>query len=1083
MRRSALLTALMLALIAVGFAIYWRVQMHSTMPGYSSAINPSHIESNAPSELIQQGIGPGTGTWANTFDDRGRLSSQFKAATFTPQKDGTFNVVRPVNVFYLNDGQYVVVTGDTGVVYVDAAAGQSSGPVGMSAGMQAPNRGLLHNVHIAMFPSRNAQQPTLWMDVNNLSFDNDTLRLYTQSYVDANGTTVAADQVPVTVRGDDYEFDGKGLTLRWNGRDHRLNLLEIAHGDRLEIKNPAKMSMPMGGVAGVRNEEEHCDGGRQGEGETRRGGDGRSTVSLSPPLLVSPPSPFSILHSPSSPAYPALASTDNTDAVNLLATTAPATQPAQVTYRAIFFDAVRIFQGDRQMAIADKMTVDFLPSQENKTQNSATKPAATLQPVAPIIEAQPAAPPAAEKIAEQGVPSPASQPAVPQPTGTIAVATTQKSNPPVTVRWTGKLRVTPLDTDPVMPVTEGQAAVQLDGSPVVLTPQGSTVRAATVIYRNGDGAAQLKNSAAQPIVDLQTDRGMKFTAASVNYDPSKSTAIISGNSHLSLPLEKPGQTMTATWTKTGKLHFVGKTAQSDTVDRVDLSGDVVVDHPQFNLQSDNLALFLAKSTKPTNARADGKSGVELTRAVANGSAKCRMMAPGQPDQGINSDRLEMVMALAPDGRRAPHQVFAEGNVNAFDANQTLTAEHLQALLHPKPATANAKPAADSTDTVPVELESMDASAHVHSVLKNGAIADADQLNVITVDGKPKVKLTGTPDAPARLQDGKGGDLKGTVIHITPDQRILVVDGGGTMHSIRQTNPKEPAKPVDVAWTDSLNIDGAANTVDAVGKVTVRTTDLDGTVNTIVGDKAHLNLMDTKPAKDSPATKPATVDAMGGKALKDLTLLRNVHGESSLLSPDGTVLKLDTLRDCSELTYDAVKVRTEIPGPGQLLMEDHRPPRSGSSDDSSARGSQVMTWDKSLVYDKSQHNIVVQGDVVIGIQQDQKDAQPSRLACQTMTVNLVDTDTPATTAGTDPKMKISNIVAEGGVDFRSKGAHLTADHMTYDPTTSLLMLYASPEQSGQIMDDTKTIGSFDTLEYDTKAQEIRQMTGAGGAVRK
>ena len=46
--------------------------------------------------------------------------------------------------------------------------------------------------------------------------------------------------MPVTVRGRDYDFDGRGLRIQWNELNQRLQLLEIAHGESLTVKNRAK---------------------------------------------------------------------------------------------------------------------------------------------------------------------------------------------------------------------------------------------------------------------------------------------------------------------------------------------------------------------------------------------------------------------------------------------------------------------------------------------------------------------------------------------------------------------------------------------------------------------------------------------------------------------------------------------------------------------------------------------------------------------------------------------------------------------------------------------------------------------------
>ena len=109
---------------------------------------------------------------------------------------------------------------------------------------EAPSRGKLHNVVISLFEPTDADEPNLVARMNNAAFDNDTFRIATEPYADGNGNTVEADQVPVVVRGKDYDFDGRGLVIRWNERDRKLQLLEIAHGQSLTVKNPSALSQP-----------------------------------------------------------------------------------------------------------------------------------------------------------------------------------------------------------------------------------------------------------------------------------------------------------------------------------------------------------------------------------------------------------------------------------------------------------------------------------------------------------------------------------------------------------------------------------------------------------------------------------------------------------------------------------------------------------------------------------------------------------------------------------------------------------------------------------------------------------------------
>ncbi len=227
-----------------------------------------------------------------------------------------------------------------------------------------------------------------------------------------------------------------------------------------------------------------------------------------------------------------------------------------------------------------------------------------------------------------------------------------------------------------MPITSGQSAIRLVGSPVILTPEGSTVRAAAVTYRNPDGAVQLENSPAQPLVDVKQDRGMTFTAESVNYDPTKAMAIITGKSNLHLPLEEKHEQLTASWTDRGVLHFTSKAMQPDSVDHVDLFGNVKVDHPLFTLNSNELALALEKSAIVAPG---AKPALILKSATATGNVQCRMLRPGQPSQEIDGDDLILGTIAGPDGKLSPRTVVADGHVKAINAGQELHAGHLEAL--------------------------------------------------------------------------------------------------------------------------------------------------------------------------------------------------------------------------------------------------------------------------------------------------------------------------------------------------------------------------------------------------------------------
>ena len=235
MIRSFLLSLLVFVVLVGAFALYWLEQPRVAVQNRGRQMN---VPTTAPTGITQMQIGDGNRAWVNSYDKTGRLTSQFNADDYTPTGGNEFAVTKPVCIFYMIGGQRVRLTGNRGVVYVDP--GKKSGGGFAVANASSPNRGRLKTVHIDLYPP-GSTVPTQWMDTDNMAFDNDTLRIFTESYVDAAGNTVPADKVPVVIRGEEYEFDGQGLILRWNDRDARVQLLEIAHGDRLLVKDTKKV--------------------------------------------------------------------------------------------------------------------------------------------------------------------------------------------------------------------------------------------------------------------------------------------------------------------------------------------------------------------------------------------------------------------------------------------------------------------------------------------------------------------------------------------------------------------------------------------------------------------------------------------------------------------------------------------------------------------------------------------------------------------------------------------------------------------------------------------------------------------------
>ena len=92
-------------------------------------------------------------------------------------------------------------------------------------------------------------------------------------------------------------------------------------------------------------------------------------------------------------------------------------------------------------------------------------------------------------------------------------ATTEPAPKPVTVKWTGKLRVVPLDIQPEPSMVPGKAIVHLIGAPATLTRDAMHAQCGEAIFNSADNSASLLPSKKVPQVTMTGERGMKVDHA------------------------------------------------------------------------------------------------------------------------------------------------------------------------------------------------------------------------------------------------------------------------------------------------------------------------------------------------------------------------------------------------------------------------------------------------------------------------------------------------------------------------------------------------------------------------------------------
>ncbi len=1061
-----------------------------------------------------------------------QLSSRFRSDDYVPRKNGTVWVSNPVSEFYLGGHQHLEVVGVDGEVVVQDVPDLQKTAVGRT-GM--PNRGRINHVVMKLLedePLPGKDPLILTLTTNNIAFDNETFRITTEAYTAPDGSTVNADQVPVHVVGD-YDFDGRGLTLRWNDRDGRLELLEIAHGERLVVNHPGSGGMAPGRLA-------HPE-------------------PSAPPVANS--------SNRTGPRTDSRIGSQVVEVVNKAnVATHPSTQPlkpsrgaSQTIYAATFYDSVKVTQGAPVLMTGDSMRVNFrLKGGENESAGPTTHPST-----------QPAGPATAPVLASTTAPAVATTSPSTQPS-------TQPAEVPVVVTWTGKLRIIPTNNPP-RAIAPGESVIEIFGfsAPALARRSGSTAqqegieaRGASLLYQTSDGSASLYGSEAFPTVSLTRlppaawpdARPSVVTSHEIDYTGVDRTAVLHGAGHATFPLAAvhPGASSTqpvepkaldAVWRRGGKLFFAGHGRDEMTLDHAEFVGDVDVEHPQLSLQSQSLELqfspaaprskqavatgtdkiLAAEDDEPASqpaTRPTPKAQTELKRVIATGDVHTRLTDTAGKKFWVECARLDTRTAQSVDGKMYPHEVFASGDavadVRAFDESQDLQAGEVHLTLRPstKATTRPTTGPADSgqIDTAAVELETMTALRRVVVTGHDGGKASADELHVAMENDEPHVTLTG--QSLARVWDAKQDLVTGPKITLFPKRGEAHVDGPGNLHMVHVDDAKtngpatrpasHPAtqpdvarsRPIDVIWSDHADIDGQKNAIDVYGKVVSRSPDPDGAINVSNSDHVHIDLRkklapETKPAAVAAATtKPAgpngamQMDLFKDKEATLITLDQNASVSSTLADANGKILRQFELQGPKILyalvaTPDLPAHSLLVPSAGQMLVRDHRPPDAKAKKDDDAagmgsgRGATAFSWTKQLLYTEEARRADMTGKVLIVHKGDDPKDLPARINAEHVTAFFQPakkTDAAAPTgapAGQASPMELKWLTAVDSV-FVTRGTdQLTASRIDMDPATHWLHAYGK-DRDPAVFTDTATndTTAADQIDWNTQTWDMK-----------
>ena len=909
MRSAVMILALLIVLGGVFFLVVLRGRpaLHAGVPTTRAAtraaapmVVPSTIATLNPEASI---VGRSEGVWINTIDPRTqKLVKAFRFERLDPRKDDAVDVTRPQARFYADDGGVLELEGTDGVV-VYTQSGDHADAKAM--GSATPDNGVFRNVTIRQFAGPANERATLVATLPAIRFDSNDNRIATiDSVIDGRG--VLADQVPVTVRGDDYEFDGRGLTMRWNDRDGRIEELKVHHGERLLIRDVNQFG---GGSAPIAN-------------------DGKPTPALAPADLLT-----GLVVTDQPTTEHATISTSHRSAAQPAAVVA-ATRPTRgaLCYYARFQQDVRVVSSGVQRATADTMNIVF-PTTDRREARAASasvmpKPSGTAGADASRGDA--GATPTTRPTRRAA----ASKPFVDR---TTAVAATTRPAEPLEIFWTGPLTVRPAEAAET-PAAGGKM-IEFVGSPAHVAQGAATLDARVIHVEPDAGLARVEPGGTVRAISLRVGAGLQLRSRSaLLIDRASGIARIEGGGTLTMAADGPASgaanapaparaPTTVAWTRRMELRLAPFDARPDGpqwLQSIDLEGDASVRSDTFAMSGQRLNFgFEEPDVPPATTAADTMlaspdarflrvaSAVGNARIEAGAGDDHRVLAGGDIELGLTEQ----------DGAAALTSIVCRDDVAMIDARGTeLHCDHLDVGVKPlslvaaTTAPATTRPA--DQDSIAL-LDRLDAHGNVRLNQPDGSTATGDSLTLIERDGGKRIALAGVPAIAATPR----ATLTSTSLLLDPSTGDVLVPNAGTLVS---ADPTKPGANGSVSWTQSLAFVNDAARVEIRGDVTIDNREADGGTLHATSDQASLVLASsssTRPPESRAANRPTSMPSFD--AIRSAVLEGNV--DVSVASADSRHANVQT----SLLTIDVARHRNATPA--RVSAARRRGPQLGERD--------------------------------------------------------------------------------------------------------------------------------------------------------
>jgi lipopolysaccharide export system protein LptA len=369
------------------------------------------------------------------------------------------------------------------------------------------------------------------------------------------------------------------------------------------------------------------------------------------------------------------------------------------------------------------------------------------------------------------------------------------------------------------------------------------------------------------------------------------------------------------------------------------------------------------------------------------------------------DNLHVLMARVEGGKNTLQRAVATGDVKAHYEKSDIEGQKLvmdfEAVkkgvgkIQNRPATFEI--------TGGVTVRTMDAKDP-----RNNSVVKADRIHANVINqtaelyGNPAVMVQDLKKVTGNKIRVVAGDHQVGSARVRELLSARVV-GAGTADFPNDRDPlsgtrfTEP-KLTHVAWAQSMNYDGAANTVDVIGDV-----HLDSELDKMRCQTVHLDFDRTaKTSEASPeeaSTEPAAgkslalgIGKFGTRQLAKIDAEGKVKVDSRSTDKDGHLIQLLDL-NCANLIYTAKEKTMIVDGVGNMLVGDFRQPPPAKKavaaendvtppmEDVQRPSASAFEWQKRMTltqHDDGERTVQLEGDVVLvhrsGLQVELTDQQ-------------------------------------------------------------------------------------------------------------